>query len=120
MEEITQIALNKAIMLLKAIKAEYVIQIPDEPIINEGSIEIAEPRNRKRRTVTAPHGTYRDFLMNAGFDAMQPGDVMKFEPGELHAESIRKSAVARGCHQWGNGSIMSTIKDNVVEVMRLQ
>jgi hypothetical protein len=119
-EQITQIALNKAIVLLKAIKAEYVIQIPDEPIINEGSIEVVAPRERKRRVSTAPHGTYKDLLLSLGFDEMKVGDVMMLDPGLLDVESVRKSAVSRGCHRWGNGSILSTIKNNVVEVMRLQ
>jgi len=119
-EQITQIALNKAIMLLKAIKAEYVIQIPDEPIINEGSLEVVAPRERKRRQMTVPYGTYSTFLTGKGFDKMQPSDVFLLEPGEFDAESLRSAAVSRGCKLWGNGSVMSTIKNNVIEFMRLQ
>jgi hypothetical protein len=120
MDEISKVVLAKAIMLLKALKAEYVIQIPDAPIINEGSIEVVAPRERKKRQQTAPIGTYRNFLIANDFDNMQPGDVLVLDPGELNAESLRGAASARGCHLWGNGSNMSTIKNNVIEFMRLQ
>jgi hypothetical protein len=120
MDEISKVVLAKAIVLLKALKAEYVIQIPDAPMINEGSLEVVAPRERKKRQQTAPIGTYRDFLVAKGFDAMLPGDVLVLDPGELNAESVRGAAVARGCQMWGNGSNMSTIKNNVIEVMRLQ
>jgi hypothetical protein len=120
MEEISKIALGKAIMILTALKADYVIQLPDEPIINVGALEVAKPSERKQRQMTVPYGTYSNFLIGKGFDSMQPSDVLLLEPGELDAESLRSSAVSRGCKLWGNGSIMSTIKNNVVELMRLQ
>ena len=120
MEEISKIALGKAIMILAALKADYVIQIPDEPIINEGSLEVVKPSERKRRELTVPYGTYSAFLIAKGFDKIQPGDVMQLEPGEFDADSLRSSAISRACKLWGNGSAMSTIKNNVVEVMRLQ
>jgi hypothetical protein len=120
MEEISKIALSKAIMILAALKADYVIQIPDEPIINVGSLEVVAPRERKRRQSTAPYGTYSAFLTGKGFDKMQPSDVFLLEPGEFDAESLRSAAVSRGCKLWGNGSVISTIKNNVIEFMRLQ
>jgi hypothetical protein len=120
MDEISKVVLAKAIVLLKALKAEYVIQIPDAPMINEGSIEVVAPRERKRRQMTVPYGTYSIFLTGKGFDAMLPGDVFLLEPGEFDAESLRSAAVSRGCKLWGNGSVMSTIKNNVIEFMRLQ
>jgi hypothetical protein len=46
--------------------------------------------------------------------------VLLLEPGELEAEALRSAAVSRGCKMWGNGSVMSTIKNNVIEFMRLQ
>ena len=120
MEEISKIALGKAIMILAALKADYVIQIPDEPIINEGSLEVVAPRERKRRQMTVPYGTYSTFLTGKDFDKMQPSDVFLLEPGEFDAESLRSAAVSRGCKLWGNGSVISTIKNNVIEFMRLQ
>lgn len=120
MEQITQNVLAKAVALLKALKAEYVIQLPNEPIIKEGSIEIVVPKIRKKRGATAPIGTYKNFLIDKGFDQMMIGDVLRLDPGTLNIDSVRSSAVSRGCSIWGNGSIMSTIKNNVIEVMRLQ
>jgi hypothetical protein len=120
MEQITQNVLAKAISLLKALKAEYIIRLPNEPMIKEGSLEAVEPKIRKKRGATAPIGTYKNFLVASGFDQMMVGDVLRLEPGALSADSLRSSAVSRGCSLWGNGSIMSTIKNNVIEVMRLQ
>jgi len=120
MDEISKVVLAKAIVLLKALKAEYVIQIPDAPMINEGSIEVVVPRERKRRQMTVPYGTYSAFLTGKGFDGMKVGDVFLLEPGEFDAESLRSAAVSRGCKLWGNGSVMSTIKNKIIEFMRLQ
>ena len=120
MEEISKIALGKAIMILAALKADYVIQIPDEPIINVGALEVVAPRERKKRQMTVPYGTYSAFLTGRDFDGMKVGDVFLLEPGEFDAESLRSAAVSRGCKLWGNGSVISTIKNNVIEFMRLQ
>jgi len=81
---------------------------------------VVAPRERKRRQMTVPYGTYSTFLTGKDFDGMKVGDVLLLEPGEFEAEALRSAAVSRGCKLWGNGSIMSTIKNNVVEFMRLQ
>jgi|TARA_R110000868_G_scaffold331298_4_gene592274 hypothetical protein len=110
--------LNKAVAMLSAIKAEFVIKTEDGEYIKMGNLEVQEPKTRKRRS-EFPHGTYKNYVESFGFSAMQVGDVIVVPKGVFDAETVRGSLSSRACKMWGNGSAVTSIVGDVIEILRV-
>jgi hypothetical protein len=123
-KSVTDKALARALDLLTALKADYVIKLPDaEPII-VGALELKPIKATKirRRGLTAPHGTYTNYCRARGVDKMQVGDVITFTPEAdgLDVQRTRGVACSLGGKIYGNDSVMTTVNRGLVEIMRVK
>jgi hypothetical protein len=50
---------------------------------------------------------------------MEIGDVLVLECGDISAESVRSTSGSLSNKWWGVGTIVTTIKDNTLEMMRV-
>jgi hypothetical protein len=123
-KSVTATALSRAIGLLTALKAEYIIKLPDLDLIVQGDMQLmpAKPPKpaRKRREQTAPHGAYTNYLREQGVDKMQVGDVLSFKPEGFDAQRVRGVASSLGGKCYGDGSVITAVVNGVVEIMRVQ
>lgn len=120
---VTTTALARAIGLLTALKAEYIIKLPDLDLIVHGSMQlmpIKPPKPaRKRRESSAPHGAYTNFCRAKGVDKMQVGDVLSFTTDGLDVHRVRGVAGSLGAKLYGNDSVMTVVRGGIVEIMRI-
>lgn len=112
-------AFTKAVALLKGIKANFVIVLPDNTQHIHGDLKLEEKKKHKKASSGVPYGTYTAHLRAAGFDTMEVSDVIKVDCSSMSAISIRSTASAMACQKWGNGSVFTNISDSAVEIMRI-
>ena len=122
-KSVTATALARAISLLTALKAEYVIRIPDLDPIVQGNIQLMPVKPpkpvRTRRPATAPHGAYTHYCRKQGVDKMQVGDVLSFTTDGLDAQRVRSVASSLGGKTYGDGSVITSVINGVVEILRV-
>lgn len=119
---ITDKALTRAIDLLKAIKAEYIIHLPTQEPIVHGSLQLAptKPPKGKRKALSAPYGTYTALCRAKGVHTLQVGEVLAFSTDNLNPERVRAVACSLAGKTFGNESVMTSVSGNIVEVMRIK
>lgn len=112
---IQQVAIERAIKYLTASKAEFAVRMPDGSFV--GSLEVVIKSTRRKSN------NWRIAMPNyiAEIRAMQIGDVVAWEVDSNDlAESFRSTASSQGCHLFGKGAFMTTVKDRFIEAMRLE
>lgn len=112
-------ALNKAMALLKGIKASFIIVCADGAQHAHGGLKLEEKKKATKAPSNVPYGTYTTHIRAAGFDAMAVSDIITIDCTAHSTASIRSTACAMACQKWGNGSVFTNIKDKAVEIMRL-
>jgi hypothetical protein len=115
-------AIAKAEVMLKAVNAQYIVVLTDGSVISHGGLELAQPKQaikRKRRDSAVPHGAYTVLLQANGFDKMEKTDVLQLDVGGFDPESVRGVACSRAAKMWGNGSVITTVNDSTVEILRV-
>ena len=122
-KSVTTTALARAIGLLTALKADYIIKLPDlEPIVH-GDMQLMPVKPpkpaRKRREQTAPHGAYTNFCRAKGVDKMQVGDVLSFTTDGLDVQRVRSVASSLGGKTYGDGSVITAVHGDTVEILRV-
>ena len=123
MPSVIEKAISKAETMLKATNAKYIIVLPDGSVISHGELELAQPKQRKKRTrrdSSVPHGTYTLLLQSKGFDQMEKNDVLKIDADAFEPEAVRGTACSRASRLWGAGSVITTITGRVVEILRMK
>ena len=115
-------ALSRAVDLLKALKAEYIIHLPTQEPIVHGGLQLAptKPTKGKRRTPSAPHGTYTALCRTKGVHTLQVGEVLVFDTGDLDAERVRAVACSLAGKTFGNASVLTTVSGKTIEMMRIK
>jgi hypothetical protein len=121
-DSVTEVAVTRAETLLRAVKAKYIIQLPDGSVISQGGLELVVPKltKRQRRDPSVPYGSYTSLICACGFDQMQVGDVITIDTTGFDAESVRGVVSARASKLWGNKSSISSVKGSMIEVLRVQ
>lgn len=119
------IAAKRALDLLKALKAKYVILLTDGTVIEEGGLELKPVKVVKERTrhpadPTVPYGTYTRHLKEQGLDKMAVGDVISVDPLTFPIESVRGTAGAWAVKAWGKESVITAMRNGLIEIMRVK
>ena len=115
-------ALSRALDLLHALKADFIVKLPDgEPIVH-GSLQLAptKPTKGKRAAPSAPYGTYTALCRAKGVHTLQVGEVLAFSTDNLNPERVRAVACSLAGKTFGNESVMTSVSGNIVEVMRIK
>ena len=114
-------ALSRAIDLLKAIKAEYIIHLPTQEPIVHGSLQLAPPAPAKQKKVRSlPYGTYSAKCRDKGVHTMKVGVAIIFTSDGLDVQRLRGTAAAMACKLYGNDSVITTINNTCVEMLRVK
>jgi hypothetical protein len=122
MEEVKQQALNRALVLLKAVGCKYFVVGPDDVRYVEGDLHIAEPSPEKKRIrkMHRKHGDlvryYRPLIQN-----MEVGNCVSVPYGPFDSEREELAgAISAWCAQnWGAKTAMTHTTDTEVEVLRI-
>jgi hypothetical protein len=116
--------LENTLLILRALGVEYVIKDESGRVFVHGGLELKEPKPaklvRKKRIVTAPHGTYTSILEASGFDAMQVGDLLVIDPQGYNPESLRSTASSRASRAWGLSSLTTEVNNGKLEALRVK
>lgn len=115
-------ALSRALDLLHALKADFIVKLPDgEPIVH-GSLQLAptKPPKGKRKALIAPYGTYTALCRAKGVHTLQVGEVLAFSTDNLNPERVRAVACSLAGKTFGNESVMTSVNGKIVEVMRIK
>lgn len=110
--------LKKAIALLSALQTQFIIKTEEGDLYTLGDLVLADDTKRTR-VCKDPHGMHKDFLIAAGLDAMQVGEVLVIPKGEFEVQAVQRRASSRACSLWGNGSATTAVVGDNVEVLRI-
>lgn len=112
------LAIERAINMLTAAGAKFAIITAEGNKF--GDLEVAEPRQRKRKVFTRPQGEMRDHFLPY-ISGMVPGGYAEVPAGPYSLEDVRGPLTSWACVHWGKGSAMTSINrdKNVVEVIRV-
>ena len=111
---IQEAAVQKAILLLSAVKADYCIRFNGHTY---GTLEVQEPKKAIRR------GIFKDAYKQVLIDMPVGGAHAWIYPEDL-AESFRSSVTSCATSLWGKESYMSSVKTedgvSTIEILRLK
>lgn len=109
--------------LLRAINGvQFIVLMPDGTQITHGDLVLAPTKAvtvRQRRGSVFPIGAYTSHLKAVGLDSLPVGEVMVIDPAPYPIESIRTGACNYAIRIWGKDSLTTTLRNGLVEVMRL-
>jgi hypothetical protein len=109
-----EIAIDRALTLLKAVGYEYAVKFPDGTLITNGLDVVEKKRRKVRKEMNKPMGTYTKVLRDHGFEAMEIGDEIffpkeYFTKNDLEIRSMQSSCTALASKIFGSGVIKATV-----------
>ncbi len=112
--------LQKAVVLLNSLGAEYVIQIQDQEPVIKGEL-LVKPKKKPKVKRKYEYGTFTKMYRELGVDKMSVSDVKAVPIGEFPKAKIQSSLSSFCTNIWGAGSAITSINkdDNTVEVIRV-
>lgn len=122
--KVQQLAIERAVQLLKASGAKYKIVLGD---VEYGDLEIKPPKKGKpnagrRNAVYAKqgrkHGDISSYMWPLIKD-MQVGDVVAVPFNGFDPATLQSAISAKACHEWGNGSSITSKNKNAVDILRV-
>lgn len=115
-------AVSKALELLRNMGAGYIVMDEAGVVHTHGSVYAKKVRSDKsrRRDLTVPYGTLTKFVKDKGLLDMSIGDVLIIDPEQLDSKQVRGVASSFAGKLWGNESVMTTVNNGKVEILRLK
>lgn len=117
MSHATQVAIDRALALLNAVKARYKIICEDGT--EHGDLEVVQPK-AKRKKGPYEYGALRTYFTPLIKD-MKVGDCRQVPFDRFDATRLRGAVSGWAVHHWGNGSNITTVDrtNGVVEILRV-
>ena len=115
-------AVSKALELLRNMGAGYIVMDEAGVVHTHGSVYAKKVKatKGKRRELTVPYGTLTTFVKSRGLLDMAIGDVLIIDPEQLNIKQVRGVASSLAGKLWGNESVMTTVNNGKVEILRLK
>lgn len=115
-------AVSKALELLRNMGAGYIVMDEAGVVHTHGSVYAKKVKatKGKRRELTVPYGTLTTFVKSRGLIGMAVGDVLIIDPEQLDVKQVRGVASSLAGKLWGNESVMTTVNNGKVEILRLK
>ena len=115
-------AVSKALELLRNMGAGYIVMDEAGVVHTHGSVYAKKVKatKGKRRELTVPYGTLTKFVRGKGLLDMAIGDVLIIDPEQLNIKQVRGVASSLAGKVWGNESVMTTVNNGKVEILRLK
>lgn len=111
---VQQVAIQRAITLLRAAKAEFAIRAPDGEVFGELPIAVV-PKKIKVNDFVKMFPGYIDQIKG-----MQAGDILVWEVPHDKADAFRSCVSASAAQHVGKGQCISTVTDKGVELLRVE
>lgn len=121
MTVLQQLALSKALAMLKGAGAQYIVRMPDGAEHVLGDLKLAppepevKPRTRKPRV---PVGTYKN-IYESYLKDLEVGSVALVPTEGVDGRALQSACTAWCNTRWGIGACMSHRTETHVEVMRV-
>lgn len=116
---IKEITLNKALTMLRAVGAQYIVKLEDGIEHVHGDLKLAAPEPEKaKRKRRVPVGTYSNLYLPL-VKNMKPGDEVLVPYGGQDPESVQAATTAWMSHNWGRDTYATHREDNGLQVLRL-
>jgi hypothetical protein len=115
-------AVAKALELLRNMGAGYIVMDEAGVVHTHGSVYAKKVKATKgrRRDLTVPYGTLTTFVKDKGLLSMAIGDVLIIDPEQLNIKQVRGVSSSLAGKTWGNESVMTTVNNGKVEILRLK
>lgn len=118
MKSTKEIALERAIAMLKAANATFAVITESGEEIIHGDIQIVKKADLKRKKKDRPLGAlvnhYGPIVKN-----MSPGDVVTVPANDFVPQELRSAISAWACEHWGAKSAITSVRPEGVEVLRI-
>ena len=121
MNEIQQIALSRALAMLRGSGAKYIVIDADGTEFSHGDLKLAPPEPEvkpRTRKVLVPMGTYKN-VYSPIIKNLQVGQAASIPYNGLDPEGMQSACTAWCSKQWGNGSTMTHKAPEALEVIRV-
>ena len=118
-KSVKQIAMERAIVMLKASGAKFVILTEEGEKITHGEIDAAPTKKKRQKNPNRPIGA---LIKHYGpyVSSLQPGECATVPRGQFTLKEIRSAVSAYASHKWGQKSaIVASKGDDHVELLRL-
>lgn len=112
---VKEIARDRALSMLKASGAQYVVIDADGVKHTHGDIDIALPKKKSKRRPHFMSKHYKPYVEN-----LKVGESAVIPVAEYSLSELRKAISSWCCHMWGNGSNITHGESTHVEVLRLK
>lgn len=115
-------AVAKALELLRNMGAGYIVMDEAGVVHTHGSVYAKKVKatKGKRRELTVPYGTLTTYVKSKGLLDMAIGDVLIIDPQQLNIKQVRGVSSSLAGKTWGNESVMTTVNNGKVEILRLK
>jgi hypothetical protein len=112
--------LNRALMTLKAMNAEYKVILPDGTQFGDLEVQV-KPERKKKRPCKYPRGTMQNYVREFMKD-MAVGDLVEVPVGEFLITEVQTAVCNFSLFEWGKGCLTTAqnAEKNVIEAMRVQ
>lgn len=120
MEQAKQVALDRAIALLKAAGVQYAIITPGGMKYGDLDVRVKQPRQESKVKRT---GFDYTTLWKPVFAALQPGDMHTFTiPAGLTIANLHSAISAAACSTFGNGKciVSRDTQAGTVQILRVE
>jgi hypothetical protein len=114
-------ALEQAERILKGVRANYIIVMPDGETRVQGDLKLAAPEAPAKRQFKFKRGELKA-IYGAPIDALDAGEVWKCLPLEgITPDELRAAAGTYAARVYGNENVMTSVdnKAGTVEILRL-
>lgn len=118
MSQVQQIALTRALALLKSINAQFKIITPEGE--EHGELEVVIPKERRRTRGPYEYGALTRYVAPL-LEKVQTADAVEIPFGEFDGERLRGAVSAYAVSLWGKGSAITAVNKerSVVELLRV-
>lgn len=112
-------AIMKALSILKAANATYVVVDEDNETYIHGDLEVKS--TKRTRKLLKPYGTYSQIIASVKLPELKVGDIVKVDATkfDVEAERLRGAMAAKANALWGKEAHVSTVVGSEVEFMRI-
>ena len=114
--------LEKAVLLLNSLGAEYFIQVKDADPVVKGNLSVKSKKRKVNAEREYPHGTFTKMYRELKVDKMNVGDVVSVPVGEFKPSKLQSTLSAFCGNIWGSGSTVTSMNkaNNHIEVIRVK
>lgn len=116
---IKEITLQKALTMLRAVGAKFIVVAHDGTEHVHGDLKLALPEPEKaKRTKRVPHGTYHS-VYHPLIKDMKAGDEVLIPFNGHEPVTLQAAATAWMSHNWGGGTYATHMAEDGLQVLRL-